>query len=226
MKDIYGYLTGCLILLSILSVLFYLRKDLRKDILWSGCFGMITALTAAWWVPTYWNPPTILGLNGYFGFDLEDFLLMFAIGGISSVIYEYIFNRKLHKNIKKIHPHLTAIFIFFILYGGLQLLFPDKVFYNSIVAFFAGIVLIMIQRHDLVFKILISGIFFGVLYFIMFKILIFLFPYYIGKYYSFQNLSGLFMFKVPIEEVVLGFFMGAFWSALYEYRKGYELIKS
>ena len=88
----YTYLIGDLILLFVWLILFWWRKDVRKEMLYlSPFFGIIGLLTEYYYIKDWWKPLTITGT----AIGIEDFLFGFGIGGICAVIYEEIFKEKI-----------------------------------------------------------------------------------------------------------------------------------
>src|SRR5579871_5412607 len=97
----YEYLFGVFILTCIWIVLYLIRKDLRKAMIWSGLFyifwtlvGFILYRLFAFSpersiTPGYWAPPTLFNLGQKTGgLAIEDILFMFFVGGIATAIYE------------------------------------------------------------------------------------------------------------------------------------------
>ena len=75
--------------------LYWLRKDLRHELLVVSLWTVPLGLTEPLFVPEYWNPPSLFDLANTIGFDIESILFSFAIGGIGFVIYRFIFPFKL-----------------------------------------------------------------------------------------------------------------------------------
>ncbi len=87
----YTYLIGDLILLVLWLVLFLYRKDTRKEMLiLSLIFGVIGPFVELVHVLDWWKPLTITSTIP----GIEDFLFGFGIGGVASVVYEHLFNKK------------------------------------------------------------------------------------------------------------------------------------
>lgn len=55
--------------------------------LWTSLLG----LTALLLVPAYWNPPSLLNLAQRIHLDIESLFFSFGVGGLTVVIYEWIF---------------------------------------------------------------------------------------------------------------------------------------
>lgn len=100
MSYLYSYLIGDLTLLIVWFILFYFRKNVRKEMLIISLIIGIGGLFAETiYTIDWWQPLTITGTL----IGIEDFLFGFAIGGIGSSIYEVIFKKtvKIKKNKSK-----------------------------------------------------------------------------------------------------------------------------
>ena len=95
----YTYFIGDLILLALWLILFLYRKDTRKEMLViSLVFGFIGPFVELVHVLDWWKPLTITGTI----IGVEDVLFGFGIGGVASVVYEHLFNKRIKiKRVKK-----------------------------------------------------------------------------------------------------------------------------
>ncbi|MDP3785153.1 MAG: lycopene cyclase domain-containing protein [bacterium] len=229
----YEYLVGCAILSVPWFILFFLRKDLRKPMIWSGLFYMkfltivFILLSFLIWVfsisssrmitPGYWEPKTIFDLgkitNGY---AVEDALFMFIVGGVVAGIYEAIFHKKISR-FKVSAYHFRAL-MFGSLGAAIVAIATNQNFIYSLIAFgFLGAIAIWVERPDLIPHSLWGGIVFTVMYFLLFSVFNSLFPDFILKVYHLENLSGVMLINVPIEELLYALSFGLAWSPIYEY---------
>jgi len=148
--------------------------------------------------------------------------LFFVGGGIAAVAYEVIDKKKTvkirlkHKSFFGPYLLVALIFIF------LELLFPDRTVYNIIASLLIGATIIALKRKDLIVQIILGGVFFGFIYFLLFIVFNRLFPDFITSTYVLENFWGIMIWGVPLEEVAAGFSAGACWSTLFEYIKGYR----
>lgn len=220
----YGYFIGGIILGIVWLVLLLLRKNLRKEIVFGSILGLPFGLSEFLFVPEYWNPPSLFDLIHRLGFGIESFMFAFFTSGIASVLYETLFHkglRKINANYKThILPYALAISIFLFL----EVIFPSKSIYSLIFSFLLAAVIIIIKRPDLLLEIIISGLAFGVLYFLLFLVFNQLLPNFIATTYTLKNFAGIYIMGIPIEEVLFAFSVGTCWSSLYKYIKGYRLI--
>lgn len=100
MVNQYSYLIGSLLFILIWLVFFLRRKDTRKEMLIiSLLFGIAGLLSQIIYINDWWKPLTITATS----IGIEDFLFGFSIGGISSVVYEHLFSKRVKiKKVKKL----------------------------------------------------------------------------------------------------------------------------
>src|SRR4051812_21126766 len=144
----YAYITGDILLFCIWLVLFLLRKDLRKEMLLISIFSVPFGLTQYLFGADYWHPEYIFG-HTFFGF--EDLFYMFAVGGITGVIYEEFFGKTLSRHRAKSHPFVMLLFavlgiLFFFI--GTKVLHFNSIYVSSAIFLGCGIIT-LIFRHDL-----------------------------------------------------------------------------
>ena len=218
----YAYFFSTFIVLIVWLPIFVKRKDLRKEMLFSGVLCSYLGATDFLYIPEYWNPPFLFNLMNHFGFSIEDIILWFFIGGIIAVLYEYVLGQHLIKIKGRSHFHLGVIVIFMILYFGLELIFPKYTILNLAFACTSAGVFGFLFRKDLFIQVMFSGVLFMALYVFLFNIFLAVFPEFINKFYSHSNLLGIYFLNLPIEEFMISFGGGMMWSVLYEYTLGYK----
>lgn len=69
------------------AALYVATPQLRSVMLRSSAVTMLFGITEPIFVPEYWNPPSLFELARRTGFDSENLIFAFAIGGIGSVLY-------------------------------------------------------------------------------------------------------------------------------------------
>lgn len=219
----YAYLIGDLLLLfPVWLVLFIRRKDLRKEMISLGIImSFITYfLEYFYFSRDYWRPLFLVGT--YAG--IEDLLFGFFSVGIAGTIYERIYARKFakRKNRKNAWAGISVLMIliamvfFHILTKNFKI---NSIYSLSFVSYLFGIVIVLF-RHDLFQDVLVSGIVFGLFYFLVFLSFDAIFPSFVIERYYLENISGIKLAGFPIEETVWGASMGFAIGPLYEFYKG------
>ena len=223
----YAYLFGNLLILFPLWLFLFLhRKDLRKEILIvSLLIGIGGPLSELWYLRDYWQPETF---NGW-PIGIEDFLFGFFIGGIASSIYEELFGKSHSKRIDRKH-HLSWFIIpvigfsIFVL-NLLIFVFGVNSIYASIVVFVTLALLILYFRHDLLIDSLMSGLLVGVIMFFGYLLFLTIFPEAIHRWWILQNISGILILGVPLEELLWAFGWGMVGGPMYEFFAGLKFKK-
>jgi hypothetical protein len=220
----YSYLIGCLSLLFIWSILYFFRKDTKKEILITSIlFGIAGLFVDPIYSSDWWNPLTITNtLSG-----IESFIFGFSVAGIASVIYEETFYKKLNvkKDIKKINPKLLIISLFLAgLFFGCYFILKWNSFYSSFPAFLIPVIFIWIKRKDLIVDSVFSGFLLMIISFVFYFIPELITPGWIESTWNYKMISGLTILKVPIEDLIWFFIAGLLIGPLYEYWQEGRLI--
>ncbi|MFA5098637.1 MAG: lycopene cyclase domain-containing protein [Candidatus Paceibacterota bacterium] len=218
----YAYITGCLILFLFWLLIFLKRKDLRKEMLWASFFGMPLGIIDFFLVPAYWNPDSLFGLIKKYGVGIESFLFLFIIAGIASVIYEFFWKEKPVKLIHGGRPHFWLLLFFSLVFLSTSILFTSKAVYGFMVSCAIGAFIIVYLRRDLWKQVFFSAFALSIFYLGGLVLIKSMFKGLIENFYNFDNICGVLIFGIPLEEVGAAFFAGAFWSTIYEYTKSYR----
>ncbi len=218
----YAYITGCLVLFAFWLFIFLKRKDLRREMLWASLCGMPFGFMDFFLVPGYWNPDSLFGLIRRYGVGIESFVFLFVMAGIVSVVYEFLRKEKLVRMARGGRPHHWLIFFIPLAYVVMSVLFPLKAVYNLMIVGAAGAAVTAFFRRDLRKQIFASAFIFSFLYFGVFVLVNFMFKGMVQEFYNLKNTWGILVLGVPLEEIGVAFFAGAFWSTIYEYTKAYR----
>lgn len=222
----YAYLLGTVFLLfPVWFLLFLFRKDLRKEMLIvsgiGGCAGPISQL---WYVQDYWKPQTVTGTT----VGIEDFLFGFLIAGISAVLYEELFGKHFAKRTdRRHHWSMFAVPLLGVFLFSFNVLFFLGI--NSIYASIGGFLVVsgvfLFYRKDLLIDMLVSGFLVGALMFLAYLLYLFVYPDAIHHWWELQNISGVFVYGIPIEELLWAFGWGMVGGPTYEFFRGLKFRK-
>ena len=94
--------------------------------------------------------------------------------------------------------------------------------YNLMIVGAVGAAITAYQRPDLKKQMLATSIIFTFLYLCIFVLMNQIFPNMVSHFYNLKHMWGILILGVPLEEVAVAFFAGAFWSTIYEYTKVYR----
>lgn len=218
----YAYFIGCLILLVVWLLFFISRKDLRKEIIFGSILALPFGFSEYLWVPEYWNPPSLFNLISNYGVGIESFLFFFICGGMAAVVYEIITRKKTIKMRGKRKYLFVSYILIILIFVSLEFISPESTIYNAIISLLIVATIIAIKRKDLISQIIFGGIFFAIIYFLLFLIFNKLFPDYVSIAYNLEYIWGIIVLGVPLEEILMSFSAGAVWSSFYEYIEGYR----
>jgi hypothetical protein len=220
----YSYLVGALIFDAAWLACYILGKNYRTEIRWGTLISAPLALTSILFIPQYWTPPSLFNLDQKIKVGIEDFLWAAAVGGIACVVAEISLKERLSQLRQVARKRHYAPFVVIVaVFVALELWHSDKTIYNCIIAFAIGALVIAVLRTDLIPTMLIGVLTFTALYFVLFLIVLRLYPDFITSFYNIPHLLGIYILGVPIEELLFAGTGGAIWSVAYEYLQGYRL---
>jgi len=191
----------------------------------SVLFGFAGIFSEYIYTIDWWRPLTITGTR----VGLEDFLFGFWAGGVSGIIYEEVFKRRLYLREKRkssfLLHFLCSMFSVGILFFGSFYILQLSSFYSSILAMGLTTLFIWILRKDLILDSLLTGIIVPLVGLLWFWIPEYFTPGWVENHWLFENLSGIVILKAPLEDLIWGFFAGTFIGPLYEFWQGARLVK-
>jgi len=222
----YAYLFGALgICFPVWLLLFIRRKDLRKQMfLVSLLGGAAGPLSEFYYLRDYWQP--LLFNNWKIG--VEDFLFGFCIAGIGAIFYEEVFGKRFAKR----EGRKKNFLFLFIPFSALFMIVLNTLFFSGMNSIYASIIgflliacLMIIFRRDLWLDALVSGLLVGGFMFFGYLFLALAYPQIFQKLWILQNLSGLLVFGIPVEELIWGFSWGMVAGPMYEFYMGLKFKK-
>lgn len=175
----------------------------------------------------YWRP--VFTLNTGLHFGIESFIFAFSIGGIASVIYDEVFGMKYVRARKSKRPKHFLITI--TLLSVVILILNSIIFRTNSIYITSALMLLVgstvtFMRHDLLKDALMSGLLTGLLMLIFYTCyFLIIFPSAIQNWWLLNNLSGIFVFGVPLEEILWGFCWGFIAGPIYEFTLGIKIAR-
>lgn len=220
----YAYLIGSLLALLIWIILFWRRKDLRREMLTLSLLTAALSPAELIYFGSYWRPEFIVNI-----FDLnigiESILVCFAYGGVCGVVYEYFFRRKLIRkpNINMSVSKLTTLTCF--LFGLIAIFFLESFTnLNTIYTTSTGLavmgVLFIYFRPDLIRSALVSAVISILISILLYWILLIFFPSLFDKFWISEAITNVRILFIPIEEYYFHFALGLSLGIIYEVQFG------
>lgn len=219
----YFYIIGTTIFLPLWLWMFS-KRDKRKDMLFVGlCFGIGAVIIEKLYANVdYWNPVYIFP-----SIPLEDFYYGFIFGGISSEIYEVLFNKENSK--RRVYRTKKKLLVLFSVLTAFSFwLVVDLLKLNSIIAHIVPPLLVGlisgIIHKDIWKPSIINGIILAILTFIGFQLLLIIYPDLFINHWHLDKLSGILILSIPIEEILFAFSIGFGAANLFEVVYGYKVV--
>lgn len=208
----YVYLLGTGIYALIWISFFLGRRDLRRKILYSSLFCAPLGLSETLFIPDYWLPQ-FDAIYLYRNIYLESLLFCFFLGGVVSAFYQVVSGARLFKT-NKTSPYLTLIGPLIFTTYFLSLFQLQLMFYAVYSMFISSIVVLIFLKSESI-KIIYSALINVLLYTILFIPFWYLFPQ-LSSSYQFDNLCGILVGGIPIEEFLWIFTFSLYWTPVYE----------
>jgi lycopene cyclase-like protein len=147
-----------------------------------------------------------------------------AVGGIASAVGEIFLKERLAARRKQPRKkHYVPFIVLVVVFAIVEFWYPGKTIYNTVIAFTVCALLVAFLRSDLILTMLAGALIFTILHLALFLYFLMLFPDFVQRFYNVPNLLGVYIFGVPIEELLFAASGGAVWSVAYEYLQGYRL---
>lgn len=210
----YYYLWSVALIIPLWVFIVYKKKKSRVEIIYMGILCGTSALTLDKYCSfnDYWRPPTIFDTINF-----ESFLYGFFLGGISTKIYELLFNKEY---IAQKSPN--SLFVLTIMFGSvfLYVIFLGLFSLNSVLIYIGilliWIILFLLINRRLYRLCICSGIIMIGLNMCWYAVMLAIYPSAIQDIWLTDNLSGLLIFNVPIEEHYYIFSFGCVISIMYK----------
>ena len=160
---------------------------------WASALTAPFGLTELWFVPKYWNPPSLFDLAHRTGFDIESLIFCFAIGGLAAAGYRVLVPTSEHALAPQARSsyahrwHRAALASPFFVFGVLLML-PWNPIYPGIAALFAGALASGLCRPDLWRNTFVGGLVFLAIYAVFLMGLKLVWPGYIEAVWNLGDL--------------------------------------
>jgi hypothetical protein len=118
--------------------------------------------------------------------------------------------------------HLAPLLAGIICFSALTFLFPSKAIYNFMAAGVVSALAVIWLRRDLLKQAAASALIFSLFYFAGLFLVNQIFTGMVQNFYNLKNTWGILVLGIPLEEPLVAFFVGAFWSTSYEFIKSYN----
>ncbi len=216
------YFLSVLLLVPLWLLIYFTRKDLQQKLIRTGfIFGIASVILGQFFTQDYWNPPYLISPL----FPFEDFLYGVFFGGLTTVIYQYIFRIKFLNTTTPSSRKMTLTLG--ILCIGVMFLFVNILNINSIYGQTACLVFVFvyttIKRPDLIKHMLISGFAVTLFTFLWQKLVLVIYPNAVMDFWETEALQSIFFAGVPLEELLFAFAIGLGGAMYFEFSRGLKV---
>jgi len=219
----YAYIIMTTVFIVIWIILFILLHRSRPAILWTSLMlGMAGPVGEYWLISSYWRPIYLVHVTyRSWTFGLEDFLITFAIAGISAGVFENIALKYGFAELPRLTGKiLLRIFTFCVVGFFLMVLLSSVFRVTPIHALFLAViiptVLALYGRWKTLRLIIPIAVIFGFLFWLFY--ILFMFPLFPGLIQTLWNLDatfGIMLLGVPLEEMLWAFITALFAGPIY-----------
>ena len=217
-RFVYALMVGAVFLVWL--AIFFLRKDLRKEILIMSSLIGLLGITQLLYAGVYWSPEHIF-LFYELPLGPEDFLLAALFyGGIGSVLYQFVSNQRYICDPKTPDNSVLIGCVLPLIAGLVTYAIVSSAHMNIIYATTCTLLIpaitLVLLRPQYAKAVFVNGLCMGVLAVAILILFEALFPGFIEHTWNLPALSGAIILSVPIEEFYFHFAAGACFAVAYE----------
>lgn len=219
----YAYLIGSLFMLCLWITFYFLRKDLRKEMIIISIISAVCGimLSTFVWTKDWWLPPTISNLG-----LLEDLIFGFATGGVITAIHSVIFKEKITQGLTRNNLGLAILIIISTVIGvigSLVLHLPSWFVWllSTAVTCIVGFIL----RKDLAKYAVETGALCILIGLVFYLLMYLIDPTMFSTWYFHNNLTGINIYGLPIEEIIWWFTSGMLLAPAYKFWMNAKIVK-
>jgi hypothetical protein len=216
----YAYLIGISFWALLWLVMFLLRKDLRKEILFMSLVAGPVAPIAQilWFYEDYWRPEYTfpIELAGVL-IGIEEYLFAFFMGGVACVSYEVIFQKKAQYGPRRTKDTFIILLITLLCASFFKYILNLNSIWATTLPMFISSLIMIFWDKDLVPDLLLSGLSMAIITLFLYWILIQIYPLIFSKFWLDGVFTGINIINIPIEELLWFIITGAFTGILYEF---------
>lgn len=207
------------------------RKDLRIHLARLAVLSLPFALTEFLFYPDYWDPPFLFDCARRYGFGIEDFLFVAALGATAIGVYPAVSGKRLQayppcggRPAFRITALLTGSALLLVLMAwraGIPAIYAAPAIMISLSAF-----VLLMRRRDLWPDACKSGAVTLVTYGALCLVFDALLPGVFAQYWHTAGLLNAFAGPVPLEELIYGFAAGFSATVVYPFAFGLAFVEN
>lgn len=224
----YNFLILTLILAIPGGIIYIFKRELRLPIHRMSIISIPFAFTESFFYPEYWEPRFLGDAIFILGFGLEDIFFVMGLSWIATTSYPAIFNKiyQIKKNLIQVSL-IFQLLIFFLVVGLCIFLLQ----YSSIPMIYGSFAIMILvgllmgfMRKDLIIPGAIGGFLCMSVYSLICIILIAIYPAIFEMTWHTENFTNVFLFGIPVEEILYSYGAGFSATIFYPFIYGLEFI--
>lgn len=209
----YPYLIVSLVLLFLFLLGYIVSNNNRSLLFLSGLLSIPFCLYEFVFIPEYWTPYSggrILGIS--------DFIFSFSTGGIAWFLATsgLAKNYNLSWNINHFFRRFTGCAVLGVFFSVVLWYLGIKIMTAVLIIIFLGFIVLYFRCTNVNLLKKYKFVYFAIIYFIVIKISFIIFPE-LSFYWNPNNLSGLYLLEIPLEEVLWALAFGTIWPVFIVY---------
>ena len=210
----YFYLWGVLIVLPIWVVIIWKKPRSRREVIYMGLiFATASMLLDKYCaIYDYWKPHFI-----FKDFNFESLLYGFFVGGMSTKIYELVFQKEYVSEKEPRDGLMLIITLASVVLWVLLLLFLTlNTIYLMLIEMLVWTVGFLLYNRKMLALSLMSGVLMLVINIAWYAAILSLYPEVVHDIWFTGNLNGIYLLGVPLEEHLFLFMLGALGSLIFK----------
>jgi hypothetical protein len=225
----YNFLILSLIFLSPGSIIYALRKDLRRVIHIMAFCSMPFAVTERYFYPHYWEPVFLFNLIDIIGFGIEDILFLLGLSAFTSTAYAF-FTKQSYRPVEQsgwaefLKKCLMILIPTFLLTFFMVVINVSMIFGSLFIMIFMSAAIIGARPY-----LLKAGIYGGLISLVIYTglclLLTFIYPGIFRITWHTDQFLNLFILGVPVEEILYAFASGMIATVFYPFVSGSEFCR-
>ncbi|MCP4752247.1 MAG: hypothetical protein GY866_15225 [Proteobacteria bacterium] len=203
------------------AAVYAVRRDLRRVVHFMAVCAVPFALTERFFYPEYWEPKFLFDLIDVLGFGIEDILFVVGLSSFTSTVYAFVFRAR-YEHGKKTEIRaaarrgLTVLSITFLLVALAAIAEIPMIYGAFFIMAIVGL-FVCVRRKDLFLPGLWGGVLSLVVYTLLCLAYLILFPGIFELTWHTERFLDIFVWKIPLEELMYGFAAGFVATVFYPY---------
>jgi hypothetical protein len=230
MRD-YPFLTLCVLTCIPALLAGICRQDLRIHMARVAFLALPFAFTEFMFYPDYWDPPFLFDFARIYGFGIEDFLFVAALGATAIGVYPFLLRKRfiqhpLHSG-RSAYPIATLVIGAAILAALVSWYATIPAIYAApVIMIFVSLIILIMYRRDLCRDACTNGLVTVGIYAMICLAFELFMPNIFAQYWHTRERLNTVAGPIPLEELIYGFTAGTSATVVYSFAFGLAYAKN